>query len=773
MATRQERMRDRMRGAGRHNVGDIDFGFIIPVAEEPATEIAEEPEEQQPAIEPSPPPPPAPATRPTPNTSAKRKRLDGETSHVSPLRTAAPPSSSHDVYSIPDASTEAGETAATHLPPSTTRPSPPPQQAQPNQTAEGAHEDYPMADAPPLPSSITSTQQQQQQRQRGPLSSIISATKRLSFDPSPSPPPPERTTPTARRQIRVQNHQQQQQQFPEEMEVTESPADAPGSGRRRPLRLGAGTPVVESSALLQKVVDHAGGEGGEDQSELHPHQLGNSSPIERRVATRGRTKGRRVGVERRAAAAAATAAAGGGDGGDGGATDAAVSPSAGRGAGRSAMPGFGGLLGKPAQIKQPLARGQSSSGPMEEEGREGETAAAEEEAEDEDENIVEDSLDRSEDGEEQGVQEEEDQQEEGAQEIGDREAAQLLGRKRSRRSPPAPSPELGSGAAEESPLPKRRRRREADSPAQQQQPVRKARVGRPAKPSRQQHPPSSPSQQPEPETQAQPKPRRQPKAKKQPRKPRAAGEGDGDGDDEGPSGSVAVTVQRFRKPQGAGDAAAESDDESSAKALRGDIPFANRGGVNAVDVLSTLCEELIEAYMGKLEERGRAAEDAATRREQKTMYRALEAFREELRTRLLEHTIALDTLHALRKRVRAAQKERLALRDEILRIRAEREQVALRMDAIRIRHEATSKKALRHMSLSSAMHDIDMAVEKGLAAPELSPAEQKKADLANLELLISRVADQACTKSDGGGALKQIKEFNGFLERAAAVLERR
>jgi hypothetical protein len=44
--------------------------------------------------------------------------------------------------------------------------------------------------------------------------------------------------------------------------------------------------------------------------------------------------------------------------------------------------------------------------------------------------------------------------------------------------------------------------------------------------------------------------------------------------------------------------------------------------------------------------------------------------------------------------VRAAQKEKLTLRDDILRIRAEREQVALRMDAIRIRHEADSKEAL-------------------------------------------------------------------------------
>ncbi|MEJ2459841.1 MAG: hypothetical protein P8Y58_17565 [Novosphingobium sp.] len=79
----------------------------------------------------------------------------------------------------------------------------------------------------------------------------------------------------------------------------------------------------------------------------------------------------------------------------------------------------------------------------------------------------------------------------------------------------------------------------------------------------------------------------------------------------------------------------------------------------------------------------------------------------------------------------------------------------------------------RHISLSSAMHDIDLAVERGQAAPALSAAEQKKAGLANLELLVSRVADQACSRSDGGGTLKQIKDFNAFLERAAAVLESR
>ena len=71
------------------------------------------------------------------------------------------------------------------------------------------------------------------------------------------------------------------------------------------------------------------------------------------------------------------------------------------------------------------------------------------------------------------------------------------------------------------------------------------------------------------------------------------------------------------------------------------------------------------------------------------------------------------------------------------------------------------------------MHDIDLAIEKGQAAGELSASEQREADLANLELLISRVADQTSTRSATGGTLRQIMDFNAFLERTAAVLERR
>jgi hypothetical protein len=71
------------------------------------------------------------------------------------------------------------------------------------------------------------------------------------------------------------------------------------------------------------------------------------------------------------------------------------------------------------------------------------------------------------------------------------------------------------------------------------------------------------------------------------------------------------------------------------------------------------------------------------------------------------------------------------------------------------------------------MHDVDLAVEQGRDAPELSRAQEKKAELANLELLVARIANEASSASSAGGMLQQVKEFNAFLERAAVALETR
>jgi len=81
-----------------------------------------------------------------------------------------------------------------------------------------------------------------------------------------------------------------------------------------------------------------------------------------------------------------------------------------------------------------------------------------------------------------------------------------------------------------------------------------------------------------------------------------------------------------------------------------EIPYADRSGVNAVDVLTQMCEEVIDATLEKMQQRATAAMEGsggaggpgnAVKKEMRTKMRALEAFQEELRTRLLEHVSSL------------------------------------------------------------------------------------------------------------------------------------
>ncbi|KAK1754929.1 hypothetical protein QBC47DRAFT_461024 [Echria macrotheca] len=661
MATRQERLLERMRGARMHEVADASFGFELPAPEPIEPEDEAEPEADA---------EPAPPSRPTPNTSAKRTR---------------PPRSAAAANISPNARVTRSSQAS------------PPQSSLVNSGTRAQ-------DVYDLSQSSADGIRARPRRRSSKRVSIIEPDEVVAEDPEPEPeaepePEPEPTAPSPAPLLRRTPRRASLARSPlvtgsgSEMaeEVTESPVNAPGSGRRRAVEARA---AVGSSVLLQRVLEEL------DEPGSHPPS---SSPSQR------------AAVARRSSGSGPSP------------TGLAAQRRSGRLSGGSVASSLGGAHGgedelTPDRPKKKEAEVRKAR--YKPDGKKLASVVAPEKAAEE---------------------------EEPAEEIGDKEAARRLGkRKRPRQSVPAPaaspSPELQSEPSEvQQPAAKRRRRKEVASPARQQQP--KA-----------------------------PKPKAQKKQPPGAKKRRKASAAPAEDTDEEGGESVPVTVQRFTKGARAG------EDDPAADILNAEIPFAGRSGVNAVDVLSALCEELIDTFLAKLADNVRSAEDAATKREQRTMLRSLEAFQEELRTRLLEHTIALDTLHALRKRVRATQKEKLALRDEILRIRAEREQVALRMDAIRIRHEAESKEAMRHISLSSAMHDIDLIVEKGQAAAaddddddeRVSPDERREeAELAGLELLVARIAEQASSKSDGGGALKQIKDFNAFLERAAGVLERR
>jgi hypothetical protein len=70
--------------------------------------------------------------------------------------------------------------------------------------------------------------------------------------------------------------------------------------------------------------------------------------------------------------------------------------------------------------------------------------------------------------------------------------------------------------------------------------------------------------------------------------------------------------------------------------------------------------------------------------------------------------------------------------------------------------------------LNTTVHDIELAIDLGRSSQTDIAGE-----MTGTEVLLKRVADEVSNKSDSGGILKRIKEFNAFLERAALVLESR
>ncbi|KAG4430993.1 hypothetical protein IFR05_013521 [Cadophora sp. M221] len=230
-------------------------------------------------------------------------------------------------------------------------------------------------------------------------------------------------------------------------------------------------------------------------------------------------------------------------------------------------------------------------------------------------------------------------------------------------------------------------------------------------------------------------------------------------------GPVPVIVHRLTLPP------LYDENESDADILNSEMPHMKRSGVNAIDVLSQVCQEIISLHMNSLEQMGNNCEDSASRREYKTKWDAVEAFGKELQLRLLTQTINLDNAYCLERRVRDELKKKNVLREEVLRIRKEREQVALRMDEIRMKHEKEKTYAQSRDDLNIAIHDIEMAIEMG-KAKQIDETDDST-DMIGTELLIKQIAGDVSNKGDSGGILRQIKEFNAFLERAALALEAR
>ncbi|KAF7549669.1 hypothetical protein G7Z17_g6240 [Cylindrodendrum hubeiense] len=660
---RAERLNERLRGAQRANVEDDSFHLDIAGLNIAGSDPA---------------PPPVSSARRTPNTSAKRKRLDHDE-----LPPSKDPSNSgrrsirsgpKDPYDLPDTSKESVAQ------PVALEDTPQNGEQEQEQSVPGDEEE-PEAQ-PSSPTESPALPQMDLDEQEDTLESL--------------PEPVHYRSPALRRISRNSVE-----------EIEESPQDAPGSGKRRSVRM---SDALSSSTRLH---DAMSTDGAGPPS---------SSPLARKV--------------RRSDAAASVRSAGSfrqrsrlmeSEDMD------ELSPTRAAGQGSDEFSGSAA-----AEEEQVLGEEEFAEATQVDEEPVADDEATEEEPEEEPEQEFEEEPEPEAEAEEAPE----------AEEIDETEAAKTLGRKRPRRSLPPQSPELGSGVfeeAEEEPVPKRRRGRVANSPATQKQPAPKPKPKPKVKPQPQRTSPRSKA-----------KPAPKPKTTRKPA--RESGEG-GDA-------TIAVTVQRFVNVKN------QAEGEDAEDPLQSEVPFATHGET-AVDVFSQVCMEVIKSTLGQLEEAIGATEDKAKKKEYRIKMRAIEAYREELKSRLLQHAIHLNDWHSLRKRVRLAQREKITLRDEIIRLKGEREQVALRMDAVRIKHEEDTKETKHYMGTSTTMHDVDLAIDRGRDAPELSRAEQKQAELANLELLVPQISDQVSSASATGGMLQQVMDFNAFLERAAVALESR
>lgn len=62
-----------------------------------------------------------------------------------------------------------------------------------------------------------------------------------------------------------------------------------------------------------------------------------------------------------------------------------------------------------------------------------------------------------------------------------------------------------------------------------------------------------------------------------------------------------------------------------------------------------------------------------------------------------------------------------------------------------------------------------MAIDLG--KQRQNDSDDQSTEMIGTEVLLKRVAGEVSNNSDSGGILRQVKEFNAFLERAALALE--
>ena len=79
------------------------------------------------------------------------------------------------------------------------------------------------------------------------------------------------------------------------------------------------------------------------------------------------------------------------------------------------------------------------------------------------------------------------------------------------------------------------------------------------------------------------------------------------------------------------------NDDDHLDPLENELTFMNHGGESVIHVFAPVCDEVISTTLEQLQEVSASAEDLAKKKEYRIKTRAIEAYREELKSRFLQH----------------------------------------------------------------------------------------------------------------------------------------
>lgn len=157
-------------------------------------------------------------------------------------------------------------------------------------------------------------------------------------------------------------------------------------------------------------------------------------------------------------------------------------------------------------------------------------------------------------------------------------------------------------------------------------------------------------------------------------------------------GTVAITVHRLANTHildsthatsGPSDDEQDSSDELEAVGKN----FPSRNGVNAADVLSQICKEILDKHLTTLDNNiANDASNQAKRSEYARQRKTIEAYGTQLEGRLFELSELLDSNFSLAVQLKKARREAAEMRNRLLEVRQQRHEITLRMDAVRRKH---------------------------------------------------------------------------------------